>query len=642
MILSSAHAMARQIAYILLAVISVGIAGLRGETGTPLPKFDGFVASKKGTRIEGAKIFITWTDAINDPELDSSIPPIDRILGSAISGPDGYYEIRWNQPHIPGRGERDPAFLLTVLHPKWVPLQRTLWLRESGDIRATIQMKAGVKYEGRVVDELHRPIANAKVRLEAFCSDTGKGSFFLHQTGGSCNFMGLSETLTATTDLNGDYFFPSLPKSKFVLLRVQHPEYPTATRIRNTTDTLLSDDDPKKKNTQLEEWWADYDDDIHMGAQGHLEITVRDKDSKKPIEGVEVAPFRGGISAFADREGKVTLPIKIHPINNVVFVRTPESFDWKMVALEKEGQAFVVQLPGEKSLVRIQGTVWEAGRKKGLPNVTVACQGRVFTRTNQEGRYQFIVPRASQNNGIVTIAGPIEGWQLPFRALMNDPDEIQLSSDPVRHERTVKLLDDISDVDFEVDKQPLTTIVVNGLDGKPSPRAKLAISALARWTTKEFETDSDGMVQVPLLPNFGYAFHAQGHQSGAAITWVDRLTCENPISISLQPSVKVDGSVWFEDIFKQTSPAEGSYVVLQLPKEEGATFGINVRYFAMRMARINSDGDFSFLLPRMDASIAKLTVVNCGTNFDYDRRLSLAEDTELPLNVLNQIFIGDD
>ena len=149
--------------------------------------------------------------------MSNAIPPYhqtdDRILGSATSGIDGSYEVRWNQPTLPGHEEFEPRFFLYRFFILCgVPLQRSLLLNEPGDFRATIQLSSGVPYESRVVDKKGRPVAGAKVRLEFVFKDVESTKFLSKVEGQAYCFMDLSETLTATTNEKGEFKFPSLPR----------------------------------------------------------------------------------------------------------------------------------------------------------------------------------------------------------------------------------------------------------------------------------------------------------------------------------------------------------------------------------------------------------------------------------------------
>lgn len=602
-----------------------------------LPRFEGHITSEKGEVIEGAKIVITWTDSQNNPELDPSIPPNDRILGSATSGRDGSYAIRWNGPTIPGRREQEPRFYLTVLHPLWAPLQRGLLLDGSGDIRATIQMQPGVAYQSRVVDQDGQPVAGATVRLEG-CYASVKRTSFLSKTDGVQLFMDLSETLIATSDEKGEFRFPCLPKSECVLLRVHHPAYESELRFRTTTGSVPQVPDMSNLIPGCKEMWNDLEDDIHLGVSRRERILVRERTSQLPIVGAEVAPYFSGMSAKTDEEGYVELPVGQRALMNGAYVRRTESEKWSLRSkMEKENNTLVLSLEALHAPIRIQGTVREAESKRGLAGVTVTYRSNMgYTTTNDEGQYEFIIPSSSTGEGFVSIAGPLEGWMLPFSRKTSDPKEPHLASDPNKHRKSFRLDTNVEGIDFEVEKMPETTILVLGVNGKPASRAKVIVSWGSVWTTKEVEADQDGKIKIGLLPDFRYWFYAQGHESGAALSWVVKLSTEKPITIQLLPSVEVYGNVWYEDHVEELFPAEGAYVDVTLPKQVQKQLG--GRGY-MRVARLNRDGDFSFLLPEMDVEPGIGWAIRGGGNqFEFDEPIYFNQNNDLRFTNVRSIF----
>ncbi len=76
-------------------------------------------------------------------------------------------------------------------------------------------------------------------------------------------------------------------------------------------------------------------------------------------------------------------------------------------------------------------------------------------------------------------------------------------------------------------------------------------------------------------------------------------------------------------------PAEGAYVDVKLPKQIQKQLG--GRGY-MRVARMNKDGDFSFLLPEMDVEPGSGWAVQGGGNqFQFDEPIYFNQNTDLRL-----------
>lgn len=606
-----------------------------------LPRFEGHVTSEKGEVIEGAKIFITWTDSQNDPALDPSIPPFDRLLGTAISGSDGSYAISWNAPTIPKRREQQPRFYLTVLHPMWAPLQRSLLLDDAGDIRATMQMPSGVAYQSRVVNKDGQPVADATIRLEG-CYASIKQTSFMSKVDGVQLFMDLSETLIATSDEKGEFRFPCLPKSALVLLRVHHPAFESEARFRTTNEPIPQIPDTSNYIPGSKELWDDLAEDIHLGESKRERILVRDRLSLLPVAGAEVAPYYSGISAKTDERGYAELPIGQRALANGIYVRRPDSEKWQEYpAMKRTDDTLVISLPSLGPTIRIRGTVREAETKRGLAGVTVTYRSNMgYTTTNEKGEYEFIVPSSSKDEGFVSIAGPLDGWLLPFNRITTSLIEPHLASDPKKHRRSFPLKAEVDGIDFEVEKIPETTISVLDVNGKPASKAKVIVSWDAITTTKQFQADQEGTIKIGLLPDFPYWLYAQGQESGASLSFVEKHSTEKPITIQLLPSVEVIGNVWLEDHVEDMFPAEGAHVNLSLPAEVAKKLG--GRGY-MKVARIDKEGDFSFLLPEMDIEPAThWTVRGGGCSFNFNEPIYFNQDTNLKLRNVRSIFSNQD
>ena len=167
---------------------------------------------------------------------------------------------------------------------------------------------------------------------------------------------------------------------------------------------------------EVQDWWKDIDDDIHLGDRGRVKISVRERSTKKPIVGIEVAPYHSGFACKTNEEGQVDLPIALPMSRNQVFVRRSGREDWNMAFIVSEQENLVVYLDDGGSTFRIQGTVREAQSKRGMPGVTVfySRHNRKFTTTDKDGNYEFTVPKPLSRDETVTITGPKDGWMLPF------------------------------------------------------------------------------------------------------------------------------------------------------------------------------------------------------------------------------------
>ena len=155
-----------------------------------LPSFSGNVEDMNGQPIAGVKIDISWNERQNDPELDTSVPPGDNLLGSATSDADGAFQIEWSN-NIPVLFEKQDFRLhMVAFHNEFIPIQKPLTLDDSGAIVMTIKLRNGMRYADRVVDKSGAPIQGAVVRLEGLqhfgskWTGNGKGRYEVHS--GSC------------------------------------------------------------------------------------------------------------------------------------------------------------------------------------------------------------------------------------------------------------------------------------------------------------------------------------------------------------------------------------------------------------------------------------------------------------------------
>ncbi len=202
-----------------------------------LPRFEGHITSEKGEVIEGAKIFITWTDSQNNPELDPSIPPNDRILGSATSGRDGSYAIRWNGPTIPGRREhrkRDSTSPSCILLGTIAAKFAARWLRRySSDDSNAI----GVAYQSRVVDGTATGGRGHSSFGGLLCERQVDGLPVEDRRRSSLH--GPHRDADRNVGRKRGVSISVSSKSECVLLRVHHPAYESELRFRTTTGRYL-------------------------------------------------------------------------------------------------------------------------------------------------------------------------------------------------------------------------------------------------------------------------------------------------------------------------------------------------------------------------------------------------------------------
>ncbi len=229
-----------------------------GEPPRLFSPFFGYVEDMNGRAIAGAKIDIAWCESQNDPDRDFSVPPGDNILGIAKSDADGAFHVEWSDD-IPIQFEKQEFRLyLCVFHDEFVPFQKPLSLDDSGPILMLIDLKEGMRYADRVVDKTGAPVQGAVVRFEGIYR-SAKDTIFASYTEGSQLFLDMSNTPTTRTDENGVFEFYSVPADALILLRVQHPQYSTAMRLRSTFKTLPLVPDLSNKASGFELWWKDFD-----------------------------------------------------------------------------------------------------------------------------------------------------------------------------------------------------------------------------------------------------------------------------------------------------------------------------------------------------------------------------------------------
>ncbi len=612
--------------FVLLLFFSQLANAAVGEPPRLFSPFFGYVEDMNGRAIAGAKIDIAWCESQNDPDRDFSVPPGDNILGSAKSDADGAFHVEWSDD-IPIQFEKQEFRLyLCVFHDEFVPFQKPLSLDDSGPIVMLIDLKEGMRYADRVVDKTGAPVQGAVVRFEGIYR-SAKDTIFASYTEGSQLFLDMSNTPTTQTDENGVFEFSSVPADALILLRVQHPQYSTAMRLRSTFKTLPLVPDLSNKASGFELWWKDFDDVIELERGERFDVVVRDRASKQPLANVEVCSSFEGRSNKSNQNGLVSVLQRADIKNLVVYSRFSKEHRWNLVGFEKQEAGFGMWIESP-NVIQISGAVRDTKTGVGIPNVPIASRNKVLGATDENGR--FTVSHAYARSIVLSCRGPVEGWTVPFYRKSTNPEEIELKPKDGNDEIRFDPQKPEKEFVFQFDPVPNSVFQVIGLDGKPAVNAKVTVSPtqIKNVHTKDLMTDANGMVTFPLLQNICYSMLAQGQDKGAAVDSFRLLHADRKTIIQLLPSISIEMRVDNLDRELKDTPAEGASVMININKDQKELLGLEDQFpFAIRLGQVDSKGLVRCRFPRANLSLPFWNVYAGGKWFSQMTALDFRDDS---------------
>ncbi len=611
--------------FVLLLFFSQLVSAAVGEPPRLFSPFSGFVEDMNGRAIAGAKIEIAWCERQNDPLRDFAVPPGDNIFGSAKSDADGAFRIEWSDD-IPIQFEKQEFGLyFYVFHDEFVPLQKPLLLDDSGPIVMLIKLKEGMRYADRVVDQTGVPVQGAVVRFEGIyrsAKDTIRASY----TEESQLFLDMSNTLTTRTDENGVFEFSSVPSDALILLRVQHPEYSTAMRLRSTFKTLPQVPDLSNKVDGFELWWNDFDDVIELERGKRFDVVVRDRASNQPLANVEVCSSFEGRSNKSNQNGLVSVLQGAQVKNLVVYSRLSKEHSWNQAGFQNREAGFEMWIESP-NVLQISGTVRDTETGVGIANVPIASRNKVLGATGENGR--FTVSHAYSASIVLSCRGPVDGWMVPFYRKSTNPEEIELKPKDSKNEIRFDPQNPEKEFVFQFDRIPNSVFQVIGLDGNPAVNAKVTVSPTQTKNvhTKDLMTDANGMVTFPLLQNVRYSMLAQGQDKGAAVDSFRSLRADGTKIIQLLPSIGIEMRVDNLDRDLNYTPAEGASVMITINKDQKALLGLEDQFpFAIRLGQADSKGLVRCKFPRADLSLQSWDVYAGGNWFSQMPALDFRDD----------------
>ena len=593
-----------------------------------LPSFSGNVEDMNGQPIAGVKIDISWNERQNDPELDSSVPPGDNLLGSATSDADGAFQIEWSN-NIPVLFEKQDFRLhMVAFHNEFIPIQKPLTLDDSGAIVMTIKLRNGMRYADRVVDKSGAPIQGAVVRLEGLYRKV-KSTVRVSYSDESYIFFDQSNTPTTRTDEDGVFEFASIPPNAIILLRVQHPDFAIAMRLRSTFPARPPLPDLSNRGAGFKLWWNDFNDAIELERGKTQDVIVRDRATKKTLANVEICTYFQGGSNTSDQNGRVM--VRDDMKSTVVLARVSKDDRWEQFEIFKQdaGHEMWIESP---NAVQISGSVRDKQTGVGLPNVPIASRFRVLGATGDSGRFTISVANARSIN--LSCKGPVDGWMVPFQRKTTNPNEIELVAQDKNEEIRFDPRNPEKELLFEFERIPTLQFQVIGLNGKPAEKAKLTISPMQIHNvhTKDRITDSNGMVALPILRNIGYSLLAQGHDDGAAVATFRSAANDETRKIQLVPSIQLELKVSNVGRDFNEGPAVGASVMISLDRNQSGTFGLQGDIpFAIRLGQVDEEGFVRCKFPTSDLSLRNWNVYAGGKFYSQSIELDFRSDSNLEI-----------
>jgi len=242
------------------------------------------------------------------------------------------------------------------------------------------------KVEGRIIDEKGNPIPGVQLRLagcETINTD-GKEADPTYREFSAIQLQApglMPEQILASTDDNGRFEFPSVPRDVVCWVWLKHPEYADMTLYLTTAENLPKAPDGSQPFPKLPL-------QLTLHSVRTIRVQVRSRETDQPLAGIRVGePLRTiGISSIgtSDKEGKVTLKLppgkyrlEGNPPRESAYVRT-----YQDLIVEKAPAEQAVVFRQELGCILILKAI-DADTGKGIPRVTF---GQAITVNGQRTR----------------------------------------------------------------------------------------------------------------------------------------------------------------------------------------------------------------------------------------------------------------
>ena len=262
----------------------------------------GQVLDASGAPATDVKVYVVWDSPMVDEHWRNTAPDEDFLLGEGVIDGDGYFDIprpaKMNAMHW-----AYPRAIVTFVSKTTGIESETITLNIGRPVSIEKQLREGIVYTDRIVDEEGKPIAGVKVTLE----EVYKEASHILSAQRELKFADCNQSAwrpSAITDNKGEFSIEGIPAASTLLIRVQHPDFPSQLRFRPSDSSAAEPPHEVSQGALFKNWWVNHHDVIRLRKGTNIELYVVTADGK-PASAAEVLPLNSARISSANELGKV-------------------------------------------------------------------------------------------------------------------------------------------------------------------------------------------------------------------------------------------------------------------------------------------------------------------------------------------------
>ncbi len=625
----------------ILLLVNCAMSGLaQVSLRQTVPDVAGMVVDGMGNPVQGAQVLVEDNPYSLDIDWLASMPERDFVLGSATTDALGRFRIAWRVKEVNALDNYNHSAVLVVSARGYAIAHRNFTLNWVQDFRE-IKLAAGVDCIGHVVDESGRPLGDAQVLLDGVYRDMGR-IHFLSSSDGILSFIGRTSRPQTKTDADGRFRIPGLSSGEMVLLRINHPEFPSVRKF-HPIDAASPGKMQSTENTgEFGNWYTEYGKQIRMRAGKSITVKAVDNASGSPLPGVEICSHLSGHSVTTDDNGVAKWlhsdlqdSTQKRESHLVVYVRKPGESRWYMEGVPNESAMNELRI---RSTRIVSGHVRDKETSKGIEGVgvSIGARGRSdyeWTTTAADGRYSL---SSFQPSARVEVHGPRSPYILPVWKYSSSTEEAHAKLDPAIHRREVSLLkNDVTDVDFSILRYAPIELLVLDQSGNPllGEMANLCIGPYLGQTISAI-SDSQGVVRFDVdRVIYGTAYIWVSSKAGFGFKSFKGVP-QNRLQLGLRPTIVIKAQVERADDEGNTFALPDKPIRVEFDLTSGRALGIDTdRPLYLRLATTDTNGMFSVHLPRSNIGTVELSVDNFNGPPQNAVKVDLKRSRFIKLNI---------